>query len=80
MQASITPEPQVVSQDEWLAERMKLLLDEQELTKHRDRPRAGLRNRPMDRTGQRTKRYRSGQMIPKTAAGNSATAAAQRHP
>ena len=38
MQASITPEPQVVSQDEWLAERMKLLLDEQELTKHRDRP------------------------------------------
>jgi len=47
MQASITPQPRIVSQDEWLAERMKFLLDEMELTEHRDRINAGRRRLPM---------------------------------
>lgn len=47
MQASITSHPRIVSQDESLAERMKLLLDEKELTKHRDRVNAGRRRLPM---------------------------------
>ena len=33
MRANIIPQPRIVSPDEWLAERMKLLLDEKELTK-----------------------------------------------
>jgi predicted dithiol-disulfide oxidoreductase (DUF899 family) len=31
------PHPPIVSRDQWLAERKKLLTDEKELTKHYDR-------------------------------------------
>src|SRR6202140_970678 len=47
MQARITPHPPIASQDAWLAERMKLLIDEKELTKHRDRINAERRRLPM---------------------------------
>ena len=47
MQANITPHPPIVSRDQWLAERQKLLLDEKELTKHRDRTNAERRRLPM---------------------------------
>jgi predicted dithiol-disulfide oxidoreductase (DUF899 family) len=47
MQASITPHPPIVSRDQWLAERQKLLVYEKELTKHRDRINAERRRLPM---------------------------------
>jgi predicted dithiol-disulfide oxidoreductase (DUF899 family) len=46
MQGSITPQPRIVFQDDWLAERKKLLLDEKELTKHRGRINAERRRLP----------------------------------
>lgn len=42
-----TPQPEVVSRDEWLIERKKLLIQEKELTKHRDRVNAERRRLPM---------------------------------
>lgn len=47
MAISSTPHPQIVSRDEWLAERIKLLADEKELTKHHDRINADRRRLPM---------------------------------
>ena len=41
------PHPPVVSRDEWLAARKKLLAHEKELTKHRDRINAERRRLPM---------------------------------
>jgi predicted dithiol-disulfide oxidoreductase (DUF899 family) len=41
------PKPKVVSQDKWLAERLKLLEHEKELTKQRDRVNAERRRLPM---------------------------------
>ena len=37
MTSSTIPHPPIVSRDEWLAERKKLLAAEKELTKHYDR-------------------------------------------
>jgi predicted dithiol-disulfide oxidoreductase (DUF899 family) len=37
MTASTTPHPPIVSRDQWLAERKRLLADEKELTKQLDR-------------------------------------------
>src|ERR1700688_123750 len=47
MTTSTIPDPQIVSQDQWLAERKKLLAHEKELTKHRDRVNAERRRLPM---------------------------------
>ncbi len=47
MHAITTPHPRIASQDQWLAERHKLLVDEKELTKHRDRVNAERRRLPM---------------------------------
>ena len=47
MTTSTIPHPQIVSQDQWLAERKKLLAHEKELTKHRDRVNAERRRLPM---------------------------------
>jgi predicted dithiol-disulfide oxidoreductase (DUF899 family) len=41
------PHPPIVSRDQWLAERKKLLADEKELTAHYDRVNAGRRRLPM---------------------------------
>jgi predicted dithiol-disulfide oxidoreductase (DUF899 family) len=41
--------PEIVSRDEWLAERKKLLVEEKEATKHRDRVNAERRRLPMVR-------------------------------
>ena len=41
------PHPPIVSGDQWLAERKKLLADEKELTRHYDRVNAGRRRLPM---------------------------------
>ncbi len=50
MTANAIPHPPVVSRDEWLAERKKLLAHEKELTKHRDRVNADRRRLPMVKT------------------------------
>jgi len=42
-----TPKPNVVSQEEWLQERLQLLAEEKELTKHYDRVNAARRRLPM---------------------------------
>jgi predicted dithiol-disulfide oxidoreductase (DUF899 family) len=47
MTINTTPHPRIVSQDEWLAERKKLLADEKELTKHHDQVNAARRRLPM---------------------------------
>jgi predicted dithiol-disulfide oxidoreductase (DUF899 family) len=47
MTTSIIPHPRIVSRDQWLAERKKLLADEKELTKHYDRVNAQRRRLPM---------------------------------
>jgi predicted dithiol-disulfide oxidoreductase (DUF899 family) len=47
MTTSTTAHPQIVSQEEWLAERKKFLLQEKELTKHYDRVNATRRRLPM---------------------------------
>jgi predicted dithiol-disulfide oxidoreductase (DUF899 family) len=47
MTASTIPQPRIVSRDQWLAERKKLLADEKELTKHYDRVNAARRRLPM---------------------------------
>jgi len=47
MSTNTTPHPPIVSRDEWLAERKKLLVDEKELTKHYDRVNAERRRLPM---------------------------------
>ena len=47
MAPSPVPHPPIVSRDQWLAERMKLLAHEKELTKHRDRVNAERRRLPM---------------------------------
>ena len=47
MTTSATPHPPIVSRDEWLAERKKLLSEEKELTKHYDRVNAERRRLPM---------------------------------
>jgi predicted dithiol-disulfide oxidoreductase (DUF899 family) len=47
MSVSSTPHPPIVSQDEWLAERKKLLAKEKELTKQYDRVNAERRRLPM---------------------------------
>ena len=47
MTAIETPHPKVVSQEEWLAERMELLADEKELTRQMDRVNAKRRRLPM---------------------------------
>ena len=47
MMQNETPHPNIVSQDEWLAERKKHLLQEKELTKHYDRVSAARRRLPM---------------------------------
>jgi predicted dithiol-disulfide oxidoreductase (DUF899 family) len=44
---STIPHPPILSQDQWLAERRKLLADEKELTKHFDRVNAERRRLPM---------------------------------
>ncbi|HEX4963234.1 MAG TPA: DUF899 domain-containing protein [Thermoanaerobaculia bacterium] len=44
---STIPHPPIVSQDQWLAERKKLLAHEKELTKHYDRVNAERRRLPM---------------------------------
>jgi hypothetical protein len=41
------PHPQIVPQEQWLSERMKLVVHEKELTKHRDRINAERRRLPM---------------------------------
>ena len=41
------PHPKIVSRDDWLAERKKLLTHEKEFTKHRDRINAERRRLPM---------------------------------
>ncbi len=48
------PHPPIVSQEEWLAERMKLLADEKELTRQKDRVNARRRRLPMVKV---TKQY-----------------------
>jgi predicted dithiol-disulfide oxidoreductase (DUF899 family) len=45
--AIATPHPPIVSRDQWLAERKKLLADEKELTEHYDRVNARRRRLPM---------------------------------
>src|SRR5216683_3838446 len=47
MTTSTIPRPPIVSRDEWLAERKKLLSEEKELTKHYDRVNAERRRLPM---------------------------------
>jgi predicted dithiol-disulfide oxidoreductase (DUF899 family) len=47
MTRSAIPHPPIVSLDQWLAERKKLLADEKELTKHYDRINAERRRLPM---------------------------------
>ena len=47
MTTSTIPHPQIVSRDQWLAERKKLLADEKELTRHYDRVSADRRRLPM---------------------------------
>jgi predicted dithiol-disulfide oxidoreductase (DUF899 family) len=47
MSQNETPRPKIVSQDEWLVERRKLLGQEKKLTKHLDRVNAGRRRLPM---------------------------------
>ena len=47
MTSSATPHPPIVSRDEWLAERKKLLSEEKELTKRYDRVNAKRRRLPM---------------------------------
>jgi predicted dithiol-disulfide oxidoreductase (DUF899 family) len=47
MTTSAIPHPTIVSRDEWLAERKKLLAEEKELTKHHDRVNAARRRLPM---------------------------------
>src|ERR1700730_12860148 len=47
MTTSTIPHPPIVSQDQWLAERCKLLADEKDLTKHYDRVNAERRRLPM---------------------------------
>ncbi len=47
MAAVTIPHPPIVSRDQWLAERKKLLADEKELTGHYDRVNAGRRRLPM---------------------------------
>jgi predicted dithiol-disulfide oxidoreductase (DUF899 family) len=47
MTTSTTPHPQIVSQDEWLIERKKLLAREKELTKQYDGVNAERRRLPM---------------------------------
>jgi predicted dithiol-disulfide oxidoreductase (DUF899 family) len=47
MTTSTIPQPRIVSRDEWLAERKKLLAEEKELTKHHDRVNAARRRFPM---------------------------------
>jgi predicted dithiol-disulfide oxidoreductase (DUF899 family) len=47
MTTSTVPHPQIVSRDQWLAERKKLLAHERELTKHYDRVNAERRRLPM---------------------------------
>src|ERR1700730_1011446 len=47
MTTSTIPHPRIVSRDQWLAERKKLLADEKELTKHYDRVNAQRRRLPM---------------------------------
>ncbi|HSS48602.1 MAG TPA: DUF899 family protein, partial [Thermoanaerobaculia bacterium] len=44
---STIPHPPIVSQDQWVAERKKLLAQEKELTKHYDRVNAARRRLPM---------------------------------
>ena len=47
MTSSNIPHPLVVTRDQWLAERKKLLAHEKELTKHYDRINAERRRLPM---------------------------------
>jgi predicted dithiol-disulfide oxidoreductase (DUF899 family) len=47
MPTSTIPHPPIVSRDQWLDERKKLLAHEKELTKHRDRINAERRRLPM---------------------------------
>ena len=47
MATTAIPHPRIVSRDQWLAERKKLLADEKELTKHYDRVNAERRRLPM---------------------------------
>src|ERR1700730_17883838 len=47
MRTSTIPHPRVVSRDQWLAERKKILADEKELTKHYDRVNDQRRRLPM---------------------------------
>jgi predicted dithiol-disulfide oxidoreductase (DUF899 family) len=47
MTKSTIPHPPIVSRDQWLAERKKLLAHEKELTKHYDRVNAERRRPPM---------------------------------
>src|SRR5882757_9457408 len=47
MTTSTVPHPPIVSRDQWLDERKKLLVREKELTKHRDRINAQRRRLPM---------------------------------
>jgi predicted dithiol-disulfide oxidoreductase (DUF899 family) len=47
MTTSTTPHPPIVSRDQWLAERMKLLAHEKDLTKQYDRVNAERRRLPM---------------------------------
>ena len=47
MPTSTVPHPPIVSRDQWLAERKKLLEDEKELTRHYDRVNAARRRLPM---------------------------------
>src|SRR5450631_4227747 len=47
MNTNNTPHPPIVSREQWLAERKKLLADEKELTKHYDRVNAERRRLPM---------------------------------
>src|ERR1700730_954611 len=47
MTTSTIPHPRIVSRDQWLTERKKLLADEKELTRHCDRVNAERRRLPM---------------------------------
>src|ERR1700681_3151796 len=47
MTTATVPHPPIVSREQWLAERKKLLEDEKELTRHYDRCNAGRRRLPM---------------------------------
>jgi predicted dithiol-disulfide oxidoreductase (DUF899 family) len=47
MGTNSTPHPPIVSREQWLAERKKLLADEKEQTKHYDRVNAQRRRLPM---------------------------------